>query len=89
MRRRSDEKIDEQILGFVFAGKLRQNNLENNNSSLFCSEVRMLSYLKWSDTDNFNMNLGCHKVSRLYIEFSGKCLFIIFQGVGSVRGNFP
>ena len=23
----------------------------------------MLSNLKWSDTDNFYMNLGCHKVS--------------------------
>merc|ERR1711909_80194 len=24
-------------------------------------EVTMLSNLKWSDTDNFYMNLGCHK----------------------------
>ena len=61
---------------FVFAGKLHQNN---NNLSLFCSEVRMLSSLKWSDTNNFNMNLGCHKVSGLYIKFSGKYLNIIFH----------
>ena len=26
------------------------------------SQVTMLSNLKWSDTDNFYMNLGCHKV---------------------------
>ena len=25
----------------------------------------MLSNLKWSDTDNFYMNLGCHKVGKL------------------------
>ena len=25
------------------------------------AEVVMLSKLKWSDTDNFYMNLGCHK----------------------------
>jgi hypothetical protein len=28
-------------------------------------EVTMLSNLKWSDTDNFYMNLGCHKVRAL------------------------
>ena len=41
----------------------------------------MLSNLKWSDTDNFNMNLGCHKVSGLYIKFSGKYLNIIFHEI--------
>ena len=28
-------------------------------------QVTMLSNLKWSDTDNFYMNLGCHKVTFL------------------------
>ena len=29
------------------------------------AEVVMLANLKWSDTDNFYMNLGCHKGKRL------------------------
>ena len=70
-----------------FSGKLHQNN--KDFSTLFCSEVRMLAHLKWSDTDNFNMNLGCHKVSCLSIKFSGRYLHIVFQGVATVWGNCP
>jgi hypothetical protein len=41
-------------------------------------EVTMLANLKSSDTDNFNMNLGCHKVSPvLRVTFA-------LQGVGLV-----
>ena len=51
----------------------------------------MLSNLKWSDTDNFYMNLGCHKVT---LASSVPCLALTFhllplspptpQGVGLV-----
>ena len=30
---------------------------------LFSIKVFLLANLKWSDTDNFYMNLGCHKVT--------------------------
>ena len=32
------------------------------------AEVVMLANLKWSDTDNFYMNLGCHKGKRLDVN---------------------
>ena len=45
-------------------------------------EVTMLSNLKWSDTDNFYMNLGCQKVMLLYIPICG--VHVDVKGVGLV-----
>ena len=34
---------------------------ETKKDKIIEKEVTMLANLKWSDTDNFYMNLGCHK----------------------------
>ena len=34
---------------------------KEDNDGVIEHEVSMLANLKWSDTDNFYMNLGCHK----------------------------
>ena len=38
---------------------------ETKKDKIIEKEVTMLANLKWSDTDNFYMNLGCHKVNFL------------------------
>ena len=40
----------------------RKNRQKKTFSTGCYFQVTMLSNLKWSDTDNFYMNLGCHKV---------------------------
>ena len=40
-------------------------------------QVTMLSNLKWSDTDNFYMNLGCHKVTLPMHLYPQKCLGVL------------
>lgn len=34
---------------------------EEGASRVIEKDVELLASLKWSDTDNFYMNLGCHK----------------------------
>ena len=34
---------------------------ETKKDKIIEKDVTMLANLKWSDTDNFYMNLGCHK----------------------------
>ena len=34
---------------------------EDGTSPVIEKDVELLASLKWSDTDNFYMNLGCHK----------------------------
>ncbi len=34
---------------------------DDDGNTVIEQEVYMLAHLKWSDTDNFYMNLGCHK----------------------------
>ena len=38
---------------------------EEGASRVIEKDVELLASLKWSDTDNFYMNLGCHKGIRI------------------------
>ena len=38
---------------------------EEGTSRVIEKDVELLASLKWSDTDNFYMNLGCHKGIRI------------------------
>ena len=50
---KKDKIIEKEVKNFLLCEK---------DSFKRISKVTMLSNLKWSDTDNFYMNLGCHKV---------------------------
>ena len=39
---------------------------EEGTSPVIEKDVELLASLKWSDTDNFYMNLGCHKGTSHY-----------------------
>ena len=52
---KKDKIIEKEVKIFFYSGK-KFPSLKR------MSQVTMLSNLKWSDTDNFYMNLGCHKV---------------------------
>ena len=49
---KKDKIIEKEVKIFFYS----------EDSFKLISKVTMLSNLKWSDTDNFYMNLGCHKV---------------------------
>ena len=49
-------------------------------------EVTMLSNLKWSDTDNFYMNLGCHKASVMLLMLLSSMMTISGCWTGGVWG---
>ena len=47
--------------------KINFDNLkEGEENKVVEQDVVMVSNLKWSDTDNFYMNLGCHKGKQLH-----------------------
>ena len=41
--------------------KEKQKEAKVGEEAVIEQDVSMLANLKWSDTDNFYMNLGCHK----------------------------
>ena len=52
--------------GLIYIWDLKQTikekpSKESSGSGIIEREVIMLAKLRWSDTDNFYMNLGCHK----------------------------
>lgn len=40
---------------------IKEKPKESSGGGIIEREVVMLAKLRWSDTDNFYMNLGCHK----------------------------
>ena len=45
----------------LFSTTCQDAKKDANENQVIEKEVILLTQLKWSDTDNFNMNLGCHK----------------------------
>eukprot|EP00095_Tigriopus_kingsejongensis_P006498 maker-scaffold676_size113663-snap-gene-0.33 protein:Tk06498 transcript:maker-scaffold676_size113663-snap-gene-0.33-mRNA-1 annotation:"leucine-rich repeat and wd repeat-containing protein 1" len=41
--------------------KVEELKTESDDDAVIEQDVKMLARLRWSDTDNFYMNLGCHK----------------------------
>ena len=50
------------------AKKIDFDNVKGEEPKVVEQEVSMVANLKWSDTDNFYMNLGCHKGKTNYIS---------------------
>jgi len=47
--------------------KKKEFEKEDSHNKITEKEVTMLAHLRWSDTDNFYMNLGCHKGKGLVV----------------------
>ncbi len=41
---------------------------KNEDNKIMEQDVSLLANLKWSDTDNFYMNLGCHKGTKSQVK---------------------
>ena len=64
----SDKDQGENPIGddliYIWDLKSTSHTEETKRDKIIEKEVTVLSNLKWSDTDNFYMNLGSHKVRR-------------------------
>ena len=60
---------------------------ETKKDKIIEKDVTMLANLKWSDTDNFYMNLGCHKVIRCILLSHAKemCRELAWWSVGTTK----
>jgi WD40 repeat protein len=76
--------------GLIYLWDLRATTKDlsaKNSENVVDKEVSMLANLKWSDTDNFYMNLGCHKGKGLIVCGDDKGSLWLYNMPGMVNKN--